>query len=230
MIFVGTAGWALDANAKPLFDEGESHLARYATRLSAVEINSSFYRPHRVATYVRWAASVPDEFRFAVKLPRAITHLARLKNSKALLDAFHGQVTGLGEKLGPVLIQLPPSLGFDLDVAKEFLVAMRTRFAGALVLEPRHASWFGPSAGALMEKFNVTRAHADPEPVSGRGDVRGAFQYYRWHGSPVMYRSNYDEAALAALAAKLKDGDWCIFDNTAEGAAISNALSLQKML
>jgi uncharacterized protein YecE (DUF72 family) len=121
MIFVGIAGWSLDVDAKPLFGEGASHLASYATRFPAVEINSSFYRPHRAATYARWAATVPPAFRFSVKLPRAITHHARLKDSDAALDDFQGQIAGLGDKLGPILIQLPPSLHFDAAVAEKFL-------------------------------------------------------------------------------------------------------------
>ena len=229
MIFVGIAGWSLDAKAKPMFGEGASHLARYATRFSAVEINSSFYRPHRVATYRRWAASVPREFRFAVKLPRAITHQARLKGCEPALGAFQEQIAGLGDKLGPVLIQLPPSLSFEVLVAEKFLRAMRASFDGALALEPRHPSWSETEAMSLLRQFRVVQVEADPAPIPNTGAYDG-FRYVRWHGSPLMYRSSYDDAALNALARKLRDGDWCIFDNTAEGAAIRNGLALRKLL
>jgi uncharacterized protein YecE (DUF72 family) len=229
MIFIGIAGWSLDAKAKPLFGEGASHLARYATRFAAVEINSAFYRPHRTATYARWAASVPQHFRFAVKLPRAIAHLARLKTCETLLDEFQGQVAGLGDKLGPILIQLPPSLNFEASIAETFLRAMRARFAGGLVLEPRHRSWSAPEATSLLRQFRVVRVEADPAPVPN-AVAHEEFRYLRWHGSPVMYRSSYDDAALKALARKLEDGDWCIFDNTAEGAAIRNGLALRELL
>ena len=226
MIFIGIAGWSLDANAKPLFGEGASHLARYATRFPAVEINSSFYRPHRVATYARWAATVPQDFRFAVKLPRVITHQARLKDCDAALDEFQEQVTGLGDKLGPILIQLPPSLNFEPIVAEKFLRAMRERFNGALALEPRHITW--SSAGSLLRQFRVAQVEADPAPIPNKAAYKD-YRYVRWHGSPVMYRSSYDKDTLKALAGKLEDGDWCIFDNTAEGAAIRNGLDLRKM-
>jgi len=229
MIFVGTAGWSLDARAKPLFGEGASHLARYATRFAAVEINSSFYRPHQTKTYARWAASVPENFRFAVKLPRAITHQARLKDCDTALDAFQEQVAGLGDKLGPLLIQLPPSLAFEPGVATQFLDAMRSRFKGALVLEPRHSSWAGGDVQSLLHRFAVVRVEADPAPIPNPV-ARQSFRYLRWHGSPVMYRSSYDDGALKALAQTLRAGDWCIFDNTADGAALPNALTLQSLL
>jgi uncharacterized protein YecE (DUF72 family) len=228
---IGIAGWALDAQAKPLFGEGPSHLARYATRFSAVEINSSFYRPHRNATYARWAATVPDGFHFSVKLPRAITHEARLVDSEKLLDAFQSEIEGLGVKLGPILIQLPPSLRFDPAVAEKFLEAVRSRFAGKLVIEPRHASWGSTDAELALHRFRMIRADVDPLPfpMSVAGRHKRA-RYFRLHGSPVIYRSRYSDAVLKDVAAKLKPGDWCIFDNTAEGAAIPNALALQEIL
>ena len=223
---IGTAGWSIRREQQALFGAGASHLARYATRFNAVEINSSFYRPHRRGTYERWAASVPEDFRFAVKLPRSITHNARLKGAGDLLDAFLEQVAGLGEKLGPLLVQLPPSLAFEPQVAAEFFGGLREKFAGALACEPRHAGWFGSKANALLKKHRIARVAADPAPVPGAGEPGGwdGFRYFRWHGSPVMYRSDYPPQRLAGLASRLKTGDWCIFDNTADGAAMPNAL------
>src|SRR5690349_22366449 len=86
--YIGTAGWSIPREQQRCFPAGESHLARYARVFPAVEINSTFHRPHRAATYERWAASVPRAFRFAVKMPRAITHDQRLRNSARLLDPF----------------------------------------------------------------------------------------------------------------------------------------------
>src|ERR1700753_2288419 len=103
-IFIGTAGWAIRREHDRLFDAGPSHLARYATRFSAVEINSSFYRPHRPATYAKWAASVPVDFRFAVKVPRAITHEARLIDTDEMLKKFLSEWTALGDPLGAVVL------------------------------------------------------------------------------------------------------------------------------
>jgi uncharacterized protein YecE (DUF72 family) len=110
---IGTAGWSIPKqHAAPFPSEG-THLERYGAIFNAVEINSSFYRPHRTATYERWAASVPEDFRFAVKVPKSVTHERRLKGTGDLLDQFVSEVGGLGPKLGPLLIQLPPSLAFQ---------------------------------------------------------------------------------------------------------------------
>src|ERR671910_1309915 len=139
---IGTAGWSIPKEHAAPFPATGSHLERYAKVLNAVEINSSFYRPHRTTTYERWAASVPESFRFAVKVPKAITHELRLKDADDLLDRFLSEVSGLGPKLGPLLVQLPPSLRFEDGVADIFLSELRSHVKGPIVCEPRHASWF----------------------------------------------------------------------------------------
>src|SRR5438067_4991367 len=127
---VGCAGWSIPKPHAGHFPAAGSHLARYAGRFPAVEINSSFYRPHRPATYARWAASVPPDFRFSVKVPKLATHERRLVDTDDVLDAFLGEATQLGDKLGPLLVQLPPSLSFSADVAAAFFAALRDRFDG----------------------------------------------------------------------------------------------------
>src|SRR6185312_17112458 len=98
-------------------------------------INSSFYRPHRPATYARWAASVPAGFRFAVKVPKEITHTRRLVATAEPLRRFLAEASALGDKIGPLLVQLPPSLAYDSDVAAGFFDALRERFEGSVVCE-----------------------------------------------------------------------------------------------
>ncbi len=119
---------------------GDSHLARYAARFAVTEINSSFYRPHQRTVYEKWAAAVPAHFRFSAKLPKTITHERRLLGCEDLLDAFLAQAAGLGAKLACLLVQLPPSFAFDARIAGDFLALLRSRHAGAVALEPRHAS------------------------------------------------------------------------------------------
>jgi uncharacterized protein YecE (DUF72 family) len=206
--------------------------------LPAVEINSTFYRPHRAGTFARWAASVPRAFRFSVKIPREITHDQRLIKSAPLLDAFLTQVAPLGSRLGCLLVQLPPSLAFEARVARAFLTVLRTRFDRGVALEPRHESWFGSSANRLLTEFKVARVAADPPRAKGDGEVGGwrGLAYFRLHGSPRIYYSRYGEDYLDALADKLWDlrrrriPTWCIFDNTALGAATSDALSVARRL
>ena len=136
-VLVATAGWATPRQHAALFDAAPSGLARYATRFDAVEINSSFYRPHQRKTYANWAAQVPARFRFAVKLPKAITHEAGLRGAGPALDRFAAEVEGLGEKLALVLVQLPPSRAFDARVASTFFSMLRRRFDGGLACAPR---------------------------------------------------------------------------------------------
>ena len=231
---IGCAGWTLPKAVQPAFPTGGTHLQRYASRFPAVEINSSFHRPHRPATYARGAASVPEDFRFAVKAPKAITHERRLADAEDLIGPFLAQIAALGEKLGCVLVQLPPSLDLDVATAESFLVFLRDRHAGAVALEPRHPSWFTAESAELLEKHRIARVAADPAQAPAGGEPGGwpGTVYYRLHGSPRVYYSAYDEGYLRALAVRLgeaaagADDVWCIFDNTVLGAAASNALTL----
>lgn len=238
MILPGCAGWSLPAAVQGAFGEGATHLARYATRFRATEINSSFHRPHRRSLYEKWAAAVPGDFRFSAKLPKTITHERRLADCEPLLDAFLAQAGGLGARLACLLVQLPPSFAFDAGVAASFLALLRGRFAGGLALEPRHASWFTPDADALLRDHEVARVLADPvRHEAGRwpgGWPRRV--YLRLHGTPRMYYSSYETTLLQALADRMLQAEadgaevWCMFDNTASGAAAGDALRLQRLL
>jgi uncharacterized protein YecE (DUF72 family) len=237
-IRVGCAGWSLPRETWPEFPEGGSHLQRYAARFNAVEINSSFYRPHQPATYARWAASVPAHFRFSVKLPKTLTHENRLRGGESQLDEFLAQATCLGEKLGCLLIQLPPSLAFDPASAGGFLAGLRHRYKGGVALEPRHASWFTAPADALLKDLNIGRVLADPVLFDAGRTPGGdpALVYVRLHGSPRTYYSAYAPQVLDALLVRLKSAAasdasvWCVFDNTASGAAVPDALYLARGL
>jgi uncharacterized protein YecE (DUF72 family) len=228
---IGTAGWTIPARYKLEFPDIGSHLQRYAARLDAVEINSSFYRPHQRKTYARWAASVPADFRFSVKLPRTITHDHRLRGCGALLDRFLAEVSGLDSKLGVLLVQMPPSLAHDAGTATAFFRDL-VRAPARIACEPRHASWFTPEADRLLRKWHVARVAADPPRAAGDGVPGGdtGFAYWRLHGSPEIYHSDYSEAALRTLASRLGPADWCIFDNTAAFHALDNALALRRLI
>ena len=130
--------------------------------LRCVEINSSFYRPHRREVYRKWATQTPRTFRFSVKLPRQITHEARLRGARSALDEFLAQAGGLGRRLGPLLVQLPPSLEYEPRIANRFFALMRERHAGEIVCEPRHPSWFDDVAESPLVRFRIARVAADP--------------------------------------------------------------------
>lgn len=232
-IRVGCAGWSIPGAQAARFPGEGTHLERYARRFAAGEINSSFYRPHRPATYQRWAASTPDGFRFAVKVPKEITHTRRLADIEEPLERFLAEAGELGEKLGPLLVQLPPSLEWEADVAEAFFTELRERFAGGVVCEPRHATWFTPEGEQLLDRFQVGRVAADPAPVPEAAEPGGwpGLVYYRLHGSPRIYYSGYSAEYLDAVAARLAStGGWCIFDNTAEGEATADALGVLERL
>jgi uncharacterized protein YecE (DUF72 family) len=238
---IGIAGWSIPKTMAESFPGDGSHLARYARVLNCAEINSTFYRSHRPEVFARWAAQTPPGFRFAVKLPRTITHDHRLRAARAPLSRFIAEVAGLGDRLGVLLVQLPPSLPFEPRPVRTFFALLRSLYGGPVVCEPRHASWFEPAADRLLVKMQVGRAAADPASrteaataagwLGTAGDGTGAVVYHRWHGSPRTYYSAYSDAWLTARAAELKCWNaaadrWCIFDNTAAGEAAPDALRL----
>lgn len=236
-IRIGTAGWSIPRINADQFSGDGSHLHRYARRMNTAEINTSFYRPHKVATYARWAESTPETFRFSVKAPRLLTHDQRLGAPEAGLDRFAAEVAGLGHRLGVVLVQLPPNLTFEPRVAAAFFEAMRQRLPTPVACEPRHASWFSDEADALLVEHRIARVAADPARID-RADQLGGWRglaYVRLHGSPRIYYSAYDPVFLAEQAARLgglaKLGPvWCILDNTAGSAALGDALAIQAAL
>lgn len=235
-VFIGTAGWSIGARYAGHFPPDGTHLERYGVRLDAVEINSSFYRPHRHDTYERWAASVPAGFRFSVKLPKAITHERRLAGCEALLDRFMAEAGGLGDKLDVLLVQMPPSLRFEERTATTFFKWLVGTSDAAIVCEPRHASW--REAEPLLQGLRVARVAADPPPYPGADHPGGwkGLVYFRLHGTPHIYRSDYCAERLGDVERQLlasREGGaeaWCIFDNTAEGHALGNALAVHDAL
>ena len=232
-IRVGTAGWSIPRASARRFDSAGTHLQRYSRVLTCAEINSSFYRPHAKAVYAKWRDSTPADFKFAVKMPQEITHELRLRKSQPALRMFLAQTEGLVEKHGPLLMQLPPSFEFDARVVSSFLTILRQMYGGAVVCEPRHATWFTSAAASLLERHRVSRVAADPA-LAPPARTPGAFPgiaYFRLHGSPRMYWSRYTEDDLDVLAVTTRgistaEEVWCVFDNTASGSAIENACDL----
>jgi uncharacterized protein YecE (DUF72 family) len=232
---IGTAGSSIPRDAADAFPGPGSHLERYAQVLNCAEINSSFYRPPRPATWLRWAVSVPANFRFSVKAPRTITHEGALAPAPSLLQDFLAGATLLAEKLGPLLFQLPPKLAFDPTKAETFFDHLRQLHPGPVALEPRHPSWFTPEVTDLLTSHDIARVAADPArvPEAAHPASSPTLRYYRLHGSPRIYYSPYPEDYLTTLAADITNQPqaetWVIFDNTASGAAIHNALSLTQL-
>lgn len=228
---LGTAGWNVPRVCKERVGGVGSHLERYARVLNATEINSSFHKPHRRSTYEKWANATPDDFRFSVKVPKSVTHSSHLAQGE--LDRFIEESAGLSAKLGVLLVQFAPRKMFIESDAEFLFRALQEKTSAALACEPRHVSWFTPEVGAWLGERRIARVAADP----ARGpdaDLPGGWpslRYFRLHGAPRIYYSAYDGAFLRSLklrlgAASSSSETWCIFDNTAAGAAIENALDL----
>jgi uncharacterized protein YecE (DUF72 family) len=235
---IGTAGWSIAAESAEAFPSEGTSLERYSSIFRGVEINSSFHRPHRASTWARWAESVPDGFRFAVKLPKTISHERKLAGCGDLVERFLEESAGLGAKLGLLLLQLPPKLGFEPGLAEDFLADLAARTRAPIACEPRHPGWFEPAADALLARLHVARVAADPGVVPAAGEPGGwrGLSYWRLHGSPAIYRSAYGAerlegyaAAVAAASAESRE-IWCMFDNTASSAATADALALRARL
>lgn len=234
---IGLAGWS-EATSRfrdlyPLPPElpKPSGLQRYAHTLDFVEINASFYRNMRRTTYERWADDTPADFGFSVKMHRGFTHFHRLKDTTAL-PAFIEAVSGLREKWKALLVQLPPSLRFDTEIASQFFAELRKQYAGSIACEPRHDSWMTQDTAAMLAHFDVGLVRVDipqSEDTVGPGPV-----YVRLHGSPRRYFSAYSSDQLRSLASWLQDlpgrPRYVVFDNTGSAAATRNALELRSLL
>ncbi len=169
-------------------------------------------------------------------MPKLITHEHRLRECETVLTTFLSQCTALGDKLGCLLVQLPPSLDYAPQVAERFFRALRNQYAGSVVLEPRHESW--RQAQALLIEHHIAQVAADPSVIS-EGHLPGGWQgahYWRLHGAPKIYHSAYSVEHLEGLAGRASASvareieTWCIFDNTASGAAVRDALALQELV
>ncbi len=173
-----------------------------------------------------------------MKLPKVITHERGLAACEPLTEKFLSEVAGLGDKLGAILVQIPPSLELDIDIATKFFEHLRSLHAGHIFIEPRHPSWFRPIATKMMYSLQLGRVAADPAVVPSAAEPGGVpgRVYFRLHGSPQPYISSYTSSYLDGLAFRLRmharagDTVWCVFDNTIRGAASSNALCVARKI
>ena len=232
---MGIAGWALPLELR-VREVGSPALARYGELFNAVEINSTHYKFHQPKTFAKWCTLVPLDFRFAVKMHRSISHVQRLTRVDEAVH-FLNTLEAFGEKLGVVLLQLPPSLAFT-PVVEDFLRDLRSEYGAALAIEPRHPTWAQGEVEQLLKQLHIARVAADPPLITDRVMAAGdrAVSYYRLHGNPQMYRSVYSDERLEQLASTIISegqeggGTFVFFDNTMSGAAHANAFQLRELL
>lgn len=247
-VVVGTSGWLYKDWAGRFYPAGLKAAERFAyfvTQFESVEVNSTFYHLPLRETAQRWHDSSPPGFTFAVKLNRYLTHTKRLHGDAdfdAALYDFFDRVSALREKLGVVLVQLPPSLRADNGrlehLAKATAVYEKRHLLKLpLAVEFRHGSWFSPDTFALMRRYNLANVINDsPDRWPASKEITANFAYIRFHGSRQLYRSSYTAGELNAWADFiLRAGARCdtvfaYFNNDYNAAAVQNArLLLQKI-
>ncbi len=232
-IRIGISGWTYAPWRGVFYPRGLAHrreLSYAAGRFRSIEINGTFYRLQRPDSFVRWHDETPDDFVFAVKGPRYITHMRRLREIETPLANFMASgVLRLGAKLGPLLWQFPPSMAFDADRFESFLALLpkdtgharslarrhdaRVAGDGAIdthaqarlrhAVEIRHESFRSPAFIELLRRHEVALVCADTVSWPRLMDLTADFVYCRLHGSEELYVSGYDDAALDAWASRI---------------------------
>ncbi len=238
---IGTSGWSYPHWRGVLYPEGTKpaeYLTVYARTFPTTEINASFYHAPHAETFRKWGAAVPGPFVFAVKAHRSITHDRRLEAVETQWLKFVSAARELGAKLGPVLLQFPPSFRSRPRLLAAFLEAHGRAFGGAvrLAFEFRHASWFEGDAVLLPEAHGAALVLADSSryPMAPP-EHAGAFVYLRFHGPGAMFSSSYTDGQLRGWAERirrwLREGRdvYAYFNNDAAGCAVRNALRLREL-
>ncbi|MCS7214839.1 MAG: DUF72 domain-containing protein [Thermodesulfovibrio sp.] len=233
--YIGTSGWQYGHWKGIFYPEGLKYsdwLNYYCKYLSTVEINVTFYRDVKPSTFQRWYSLTKEDFIFSVKLSRQITHFKRLKVDKALIDEFLNKYSNLKEKLGVILIQLPPGLKFDRFLVDKFLYLLDKKYK--YTIEVRNKTFISDIFFEMLKLNNIAFCIADS---AGRfpyyETITADFVYIRLHGSQKLYASEYTDKELGEWADKIKSWNkttYIYFDNDYRGYAVKNALKLKELL
>jgi len=237
---VGTSGWTYSSwrgRFYPKDLKASDYLAWYGRCFDTVEINYSFYHLPQPKTFERWAVEAPPGFVFAVKASKLVTHTLRLAQAEEPWRKFLDHASHLGDKLGPLLLQLPPSLKADLARLEAFLELSRSLGARRLALEFRHASWFTREVDELAARHGAALVigHSSRYPCAPLATA-APFIYLRFHGPRELFSSRYSEEELAGWAAHIRswlaEGRpvYAYFNNDAGGYAIENAQMLLSLV
>jgi len=234
---VGTSGWQYK-HWKGRFYPKELPVSRwlehYTKYFDTVELNNPFYRQPERKTFERWRRSVPDDFVYAVKLNRFITHIKRLNIERNSVERSYGTLAGLGPKAAVVLVQLPPRMKFDEERAERFfrMVAPRRR---RHAIEPRDASWFNRDALAFRRRRKIALVIGETPRWPTHVAVTSDLVYLRFHGPERLYASNYSDDQLREWAGRIRawrgEGRdvFAYFNNDEQGFAVKNALRLREL-
>jgi len=241
MVRIGTSGYSY-SHWKGVFYPATlspSKWLEYYTRFfDTVELNVTFYRQVKKEVFASWYRRTPDNFLFAVKGPRFITHLKRLRDCRNSLKIFFENALPLKEKMGVVLWQLPPSLKRDTSLLEEFCHVLKeegyTRYLHAF--EFRDNSWFEKEIYRVLKEFSFALCIAHSKRWHFEEIVTGDFLYLRFHGGEILYGSEYSDDELKEWGRKIKEWErqkkrvFAYFNNDYKGFAVKNALKLKRSL
>jgi len=236
-VHIGCSGWYYDHWHSLYYPQGlpkAKWLQFYANQFDTVELNNSFYHLPSEKTFATWRQSTPDNFVFAVKVSRFITHIKRLRNLGSAMDKFLTHAALLKEKLGPLLYQLPPNMKRNDELLRSFVSALPPEYQH--VFEFRHESWIDHSVFRILQEYKVGLCVFDMPGLSCPLVATGDFAYIRFHGSESLYSSCYSNEELSRWALRIIQlaGEvravYVYFNNDAEAFAVRNALSLSKLI
>jgi uncharacterized protein YecE (DUF72 family) len=231
VLVVGTSGWQYRDWRGPFYPRAlpvRLWLANFAEQFGTVEVNNAFYRLPERDTFAQWRARTGPDFCFSVKMSRYLTHIKRLRDPAEPVARFLDRAAPLGDRLGPVLLQLPPNLPADQDL----LGAALARFPNdvRVAVEPRHASWWTPSTRRLLEKHGAALVWADrlSRPITPLWRTAD-WGYLRMHEGRARPRPRYGSAALASWLTRITESfpaldrhDVYVYFNNDQGAAAIN--------
>ena len=235
--FVGCSGFHYRDWKKTFYPEKlpqKRWFEYYSSQFNTLELNVTFYRFPQLSTLEQWYAKSPDRFCFAMKVPRLITHYKKFNDTEKLLDDFYTTARkGLREKLGPILFQLPGQIVYDENMLERTISAINEDFINAI--EFRHESWWKPEVFSRLAKKNIIFCSASFPKLPDDIIQNTSTIYYRYHGVPKLYYSEYPEKQVKKIAEKIKhargiDAAYIYFNNTATLAAINNARQMNKFL
>jgi uncharacterized protein YecE (DUF72 family) len=236
-IHIGTSGWSYNHWAGKFYpaDLKNSYwLNYYSKEFNTVEINSSFYHLPKSQTFVNWGKNTGAGFLFSVKVSRYITHIKRLLDCSEPLGRLLAAAKELGDKLGPFLFQLPPSLSEDRSRLEDFLKILPKNYRFAF--EFRNESWFNKDVYNLLRDSGCAIVISSSHRFPYREEVTADFCYVRMHGPANLYCSCYSKDELKKIAVLIKKNleknieNYVYFNNDAQGYAVENARTLIEMV
>ena len=235
--YVGCSGWHYEHWRGLYYPQAlpkSKWLSFYARQFTTVELNNTFYRLPSDKAFTTWRESTPENFIFAVKVSRFITHIKRLRNLGATVENFLSRAAFLKEKLGPLLYQLPPSMKRNDELLQNFLSTLPSKYQH--VIEFRHESWIDEAVFDILRRHNVGLCVFDMPGFSCPLVATSDFAYIRFHGSEGPYSSSYSDEELTQWAQRIACLDqnvkasYSYFNNDADAFAIENAIALRNLL